>query len=52
MSTEISDPSSRKTWRQNRERLLRDKIDLTRFLVWFTETYPDSMDRINDYQDV
>ncbi|HOT93595.1 MAG TPA: DUF354 domain-containing protein [Methanoregulaceae archaeon] len=48
----ITDPSSRKTWRQNRERLLRDKIDLTRFLVWFTETYPDSMDRINDYQDV
>ena len=29
-------------WRKKREKLLKDKIDVTAFMVWFTENYPES----------
>jgi predicted glycosyltransferase len=32
----------RATWSARRDRLLRDKIDLARFMVWFIENYPVS----------
>ena len=35
-------------WRQRREALLRDKIDVTAFIVWFVENYPASSDRLNN----
>jgi predicted glycosyltransferase len=31
-----------KEWQQKRERMLEDKIDVTAFLVWFVENYPES----------
>jgi hypothetical protein len=37
----------------NRERFLQDKIDVTAFMVWFIENYPDSfhtMRKNPDYQ--
>jgi len=29
-------------WQKRRERMLKDKIDVTAFLVWFVENYPES----------
>ena len=29
-------------WRKKRQKLLKDKIDVTSFLVWFLKNYPDS----------
>lgn len=40
-------------WQQKRESMLSDKIDVTAFMVWFVENYPDSektMKENPDYQ--
>jgi predicted glycosyltransferase len=40
-------------WQKRRDRMLADKIDVTAFLVWFVENYPDSeqiMRNNPDYQ--
>lgn len=40
-------------WQQKRERMLKDKIDVTAFLVWFVKNYPQSkkiMQENPDYQ--
>jgi hypothetical protein len=42
-----------KEWQQKREIMLKDKIDVTAFLVWFVENYPESkeiMKENSDYQ--
>lgn len=36
-------PDIKKEWRKKREKLLREKIDITAFMVWFLENYPDSL---------
>jgi len=30
-------------WQKRRQKMLDDKIDVTAFLVWFVENYPESM---------
>jgi len=40
-------------WNSKRDKLLKDKIDVTAFLVWFVENYPDSRQILKhnpDYQ--
>lgn len=40
-------------WQQRRQKMLKDKIDVTAFMVWFIENYPDSvgiMKKDPDYQ--
>lgn len=32
----------KKIWQKKREKLLEDKIDITAFMVWFIENYPES----------
>ncbi len=32
----------KETWRERRERMLNDKIDLSAFMVWFIENLPDA----------
>ena len=32
-------------WAKKRQRLLDDKIDVTKFLVWFIENYPQSLEK-------
>jgi predicted glycosyltransferase len=45
----LSDPrKSKKEWMGKSEKFIRDKIDVTSFLVWFTENYPDSYQEIKD----
>ena len=38
----ISDPGLKEKTMNGREKMLREKIDVTAFLVWFMETYPES----------
>ncbi|MDI9633243.1 MAG: DUF354 domain-containing protein [Methanolinea sp.] len=35
-------PNLKQEWQQKREKLLKDKIDITAFMVWFVENYPES----------
>jgi uncharacterized protein len=39
----LSDPKSGKHFQLSRNKMLADKIDVTAFLVWFIENYPDSV---------
>lgn len=39
----IRQPDLKEQWQAKRERLLRDKIDVTRFMVNFIENYPESL---------
>lgn len=42
-ATEIlQTPNIKKDWRLKRNQLLKDKIDVTQFMVWFIENYPQS----------
>jgi len=34
----------KKEWKKKREKLLREKIDITSFMVWFLENYPNSLE--------
>ena len=43
----------KKTWQERRYKMLSEKIDVTAFMVWFIENYPESkcvMQRNPDYQ--
>jgi len=33
-------------WKKKKQHLLRDKIDVTTFMVWFVENYPDSFNEM------
>jgi len=34
----------KKEWKKKRETLLKEKIDITSFMVWFLENYPESLE--------
>lgn len=38
----LSGSDSRESWQERRKKMLADKIDVTAFLTWFIENYPDS----------
>lgn len=40
----LNDPDRKKKCADRRAKLLSEKIDLTKFLVWFIENYPESME--------
>lgn len=39
----LSHPNLKKEWQKRRKRMLEDKIDVTDFVVWFIENYPQSI---------
>lgn len=39
----INSPDAKKTCQVRRQKMLSEKIDLTAFLAWFVENYPDSV---------
>ena len=46
-------PDLKNEWREKRERMLEDKVDVTAFLIWFVENYPGSAEIMKedpDYQ--
>lgn len=49
----LKDTSIREVWKEKQRKILNEKIDLTGFLIWFIENYPDSkriMSENPDYQ--
>ena len=49
----LSMPNMKSEFQKKREKLLNDKIDVTKFLTWFIENYPESneiMKNNPDYQ--
>ncbi len=40
----LDEPYLKRTWARKRERMIQDKIDVTKFWVWFVENYPNSVD--------
>jgi len=46
-------PNLKQEWEKRRENMLKDKIDVTKFMVWLIENYPKSIEIIEqnpDYQ--
>lgn len=39
----LTKPNIKNEWQRRREKMLREKIDVTAFLVWFIENYPESV---------
>jgi len=39
----LKTPGLKYDWQKRRQKLLEDKIDVTDFMVWFVENYPDSV---------
>jgi hypothetical protein len=53
MNDILAIPNFKEEWQQRRQKMLADKIDVTAFLVWFVENYPESariMQENPDYQ--
>ena len=44
----INDPNIKDKWRIKREKLLDEKIDVTKFMVWFIENFPESIARLEE----
>ena len=38
----LNTPNLKQEWQQRREKMLSDKIDVTAFMAWFIENYPES----------
>ena len=38
----LNTPNLKQEWQKRRQRMLKDKIDVTAFSVWFVENYPES----------
>ena len=45
-------PDVKALWQAKRERLLKEKIDIAAFMVWFIEQYPESRLEFADNPDV
>ncbi len=48
----IQQPNLKKEWKKKREKLLRDKIDVTAFMVWFVENYPESFEQVKENPEI
>ncbi len=44
----IQRPNLKEEWKGKREMLLKDKIDVTEFMIWFIENYPKSLEKIRE----
>ena len=47
----LSLPNLKEEWQKRRLRMLDDKIDVTAFMVWFVENYPESAQIMRDNPD-
>lgn len=48
----IQKPDLKEEWRKKREKLLKDKIDVTAFMVWFIENYPESFKEMKENPEI
>lgn len=44
-------PDLKEEWQKRRRQMLRDKIDITAFMVWFIEHYPESLQVVRENPD-
>jgi len=44
----VKEEGIKREWMKKREKLLREKIDITGFMVWFTEDYPESLEEFRE----
>jgi len=47
----INTPNLKKEWQKRRQKMLADKIDVTAFMVWFIENYPQSVNIMKENPD-
>jgi predicted glycosyltransferase len=47
----IEKPDLKEQWNQKKEDFLKDKIDVSAFIVWFIENYPQSAKQMKDNPD-
>jgi hypothetical protein len=47
----LSFPNIKEEWTIRKEKMLHDKIDVTAFIVWFVENYPQSLKMIKENSD-
>ena len=47
----LQNPARKEAWRIKFEHLLKDKIDVTAFMVWFIENYPQSTKQLKENPD-
>ena len=45
-------PNLKQEWEKKREQILEDKIDVTAFMVWFIENYPESFTEMKEHPEV
>jgi len=48
----IQDQGIKKEWNKKKQKLLNDKIDITAFMVWYIENYPESFREIKDNPEI
>lgn len=48
----IQKPNLKEEWQKKREQLLKDKIDVTAFMVWFIENYPESFREMKENPEI
>ena len=48
----IQKPNLKEEWKKKREKLLKDKIDFTAFMVWFIENYPESFREMKENPEI
>ena len=39
------DKKAKKEWKEKKEKLIREKIDITEFMAWLMENYPESLEK-------
>jgi len=47
----LTNPNLKEEWKEKRKKLLEDKIDVTAFLFWFVEYYPESVKMMKEKPD-
>lgn len=47
----LRNPNIKMQWSKKREKILQENIDLTAFLIWFVENYPDSFKIMQENQE-
>ena len=48
----IQDQDIKKEWNTKKQKLLRNKIDITAFIVWYIENYPESFREMKDNPEI
>ena len=48
----VKDPNIKEKWKKRKQKLWNDNIDLTLFMVWYIENFPDSFIEMKEDSDI